>query len=193
MKILPSFFNKMKFFKRKDKSKDEHLGYSPAFPGSGGSNGYNARRHPSLGSPPHDPFIKQDSLARRPSQFRPMATRSSPSLLLNLPAGVLARIFSFVCLHANDETYETCEQSSLEDACMLCDLRDLAHCTSVCRTWRKVALRTLYVYSFFLSAAYLFWPYFGLLLLFLISLFCYFWVFFALLFFFTARSFEGKS
>jgi hypothetical protein len=74
---------------------------------------------------------------------RPMATRASAMMLANFPATVLDRIFSFVCPHSNDESYETCEQSATEDACMLCDLRDLAHCAAVSRKWRAEAVKLL--------------------------------------------------
>lgn len=59
---------------------------------------------------------------------------------LELPAPILQRVFAFVCPHSRDESYETCEQSAIEDACMLCDLRDLSHAGLVCRAWRKVAV-----------------------------------------------------
>ncbi|KAL3422924.1 F-box domain-containing protein [Phlyctema vagabunda] len=57
---------------------------------------------------------------------------------------VLAKIFSFVCPHTQDNSYESCEDSALEDACMLCDLRDLAHCAQVSKLWRNVATTVLY-------------------------------------------------
>ena len=67
----------------------------------------------------------------------------SRELLAKLPPAILERIFSFVCPHAGDETYESCEQSAVEDTCMLCDLRDLAHCAQVLRKWRTPALNLL--------------------------------------------------
>lgn len=60
-----------------------------------------------------------------------------------LPAPVLAKIFAAVCPHTQDVSYESCELSAEEDACMLCDLRDLSHCVKVCRRWRKNALPVL--------------------------------------------------
>ncbi|KAK8065372.1 hypothetical protein PG997_012119 [Apiospora hydei] len=63
---------------------------------------------------------------------------------LDLPVPVLERIFTFVCPHSQDESYENCEQSALEDACMLCDQRDLAHAGMVCKQWRKAAIPVLY-------------------------------------------------
>ena len=112
----------MKFFKR-SKKKDDLL--SP--PG--------ARR----GSAPYDEPV-----------FRPMhnvneppPTLRSARLLGYLPPDVLERVFTAVCPQALDESYETCEQSFVEDACMLCDLRDLAHCAGVCKRWRDGARNLL--------------------------------------------------
>lgn len=64
---------------------------------------------------------------------------------LKLPAPILERVFAFVCPHACDESYENCERSAVEDTCMLCDLRDLAHASQVCRLWRASAIKLMYV------------------------------------------------
>lgn len=61
-----------------------------------------------------------------------------------LPAPVLTKIFTFVCPHTQDMSYESCELSAEEDACMLCNLRDLSYCVRVCRRWRKCAVLVLY-------------------------------------------------
>ncbi|KAI1750121.1 hypothetical protein F4782DRAFT_510800 [Xylaria castorea] len=63
---------------------------------------------------------------------------------LKLPTPILERVFAFVCPHSSDESYETCERSAVEDACMLCDLRDLAHASQVCKLWRRSAIRLMY-------------------------------------------------
>lgn len=62
---------------------------------------------------------------------------------LRLPDQILERVFTFICPHTSDESYETCEQSAIEDACMLCDVRDLAHAGIVCKKWRKTAIKLL--------------------------------------------------
>ncbi|KAG6026192.1 hypothetical protein E4U41_001321 [Claviceps citrina] len=67
----------------------------------------------------------------------------SAQLLAALPPKVLSRIFAFVCPHALDESYETCEESA-EKGCMLCDLRDLSRCVLVNRAWREIAIQILY-------------------------------------------------
>ncbi|CAK7209269.1 hypothetical protein SEUCBS140593_000440 [Sporothrix eucalyptigena] len=72
------------------------------------------------------------------------ANGASARLLSSLPETVLARIFTFVCPHSQDRTYEKCEDSSFGEGCMLCDMRDLAHCAQVCRRWRPVAEIILY-------------------------------------------------
>lgn len=155
MKTVPGLLNKMKFFKKKDKRKDEHFGsldYGSGRSSKSGaftsSNGYLGVGRESSRSSPRDIYASGGGrAANRPSQFRPMATRSSARTLVNLPAPVLERIFTFVCPQAKDETYETCEQSGIEDACMLCDLRDLAHCVAVCKKWRAEAIKLMYVCS----------------------------------------------
>lgn len=58
-----------------------------------------------------------------------------------LPRPVLAYIFALVCPHAVDDSYETSEES-MTDGCMLCDMRDLAHCAQVCKRW-FIEARTL--------------------------------------------------
>lgn len=61
-----------------------------------------------------------------------------------LPDQVLSQIFAYVCPHTGDFTYAPSERSQIGDGCMLCDLRDLARCASVCRKWYTVAQRSLY-------------------------------------------------
>ncbi|KAI1115785.1 hypothetical protein F5Y14DRAFT_409264 [Nemania sp. NC0429] len=63
---------------------------------------------------------------------------------LELPPPILERVLAFVCPHSRDESYETCERSAVEDACMLCDLRDLAHAGQVCKLWRRAAIQLMY-------------------------------------------------
>ena len=69
--------------------------------------------------------------------------RGSYAPWIQLPESILDRVFSFVCPHATDDTYETCELSALADACMLCDLRDLAHAGQVCKKWHKSARKLM--------------------------------------------------
>ncbi|KAH8764849.1 F-box domain-containing protein [Diaporthe sp. PMI_573] len=91
---------------------------------------------------PH--FLTEDDYPL-PGPIRPFSpNRASAARLAALPAPVLERIFAFVCPHTQDCSYETQEQSSLEDACMLCDTRDLSHCALVNRRWSKTAPKVLY-------------------------------------------------
>ncbi|KAF2673914.1 hypothetical protein BT63DRAFT_422018 [Microthyrium microscopicum] len=60
-----------------------------------------------------------------------------------LPHAVLQRIFSFVCPHSSDSSYDCIEDVDL-DTCFLCDLRDLANCVRVRRTWYAPASQQLY-------------------------------------------------
>ncbi|KAK0123953.1 hypothetical protein ONS95_008942 [Cadophora gregata] len=96
-------------------------------------------------------FKKKNKKARSQEDLR--ATRSLPQnatppvsreTLARLPVPILERIFAFVCPHAKDETYDSCEDSAAEDTCMLCDLRDLSHCAQVSRKWRAAAVNVLY-------------------------------------------------
>ncbi|KAK5993388.1 hypothetical protein PT974_06818 [Cladobotryum mycophilum] len=68
----------------------------------------------------------------------------SAQLIGILPGPVLERIFAFVCPHAQDQSYDTCEESTNESGCMLCDLRDLAHSSQVNRSWHASAIKVLY-------------------------------------------------
>ncbi|KAE8356688.1 hypothetical protein BDV28DRAFT_83407 [Aspergillus coremiiformis] len=67
-----------------------------------------------------------------------------PDYTKQLPQRVLIRIFSFVCPHAEDNSYDTSEESMTKDGCMLCDMRDLAHCALVCKRWSLDADDLLY-------------------------------------------------
>ena len=86
------------------------------------------------------PPLRPDSYEQR---FYSPPSRLSADLLASLPIPVLERIFTLVCPHSRDESYEPCESSVNESGCMLCDLRDLAHCVQVCRAWRPCAVRVL--------------------------------------------------
>ena len=65
--------------------------------------------------------------------------RPNSAVAATLPAAVLERIFSYVCPHTRDVTYESSEESMMGDGCMLCEMRDLAQCALVCRRWAEVA------------------------------------------------------
>lgn len=59
------------------------------------------------------------------------AARAPPKVLLN--------IFSFICPHALDHSYESAENSITEAGCMLCGMRDLARVGLVCKEWHRAA------------------------------------------------------
>jgi hypothetical protein len=126
-----NFLRKMKFFTRKrNKARDasheneKYAGWSKLAEGN---------RSPAYG----DSSIKYGPPATVP-------TVASARALARLPPRVLDRIFSFVCPHTLDESYDTCELSAVEDACPLCDLRDLAHCVATCKPWWRQAVKRLY-------------------------------------------------
>jgi len=139
------------FSRKKDKRKNGEGGsLSGIMPGFGSSSSKNDNALPKFGSGFHDNGSSWPSASdprargnKAVGQFRPMATRASVHLLAKLPDGVLERIFTIICPHTSDESYETCEQSSIEDSCMLCDLRDLANCLAVCRRWRLEGVKRL--------------------------------------------------
>ena len=60
-----------------------------------------------------------------------------------LPARVLDTIFTFVCPHTREDSYTSCEDSMTEEGCMLCDSRDLARCSLVCKSWSLEAQKAL--------------------------------------------------
>ncbi|KAK4159387.1 hypothetical protein QBC43DRAFT_130955 [Cladorrhinum sp. PSN259] len=138
----------MRFFKKKEKRKNgADDGHGQGWISGNGNGGYSsgdgghgegrAGGYRPYGSSPSGSPATPDRLRSRP-------THASAATLVRLPAPVLKRIFTFVCPHSCDESYETCEQSSVEAACMLCDLRDLAHCVAVCRKWRDEGVKLLY-------------------------------------------------
>ncbi|OJD12620.1 hypothetical protein AJ78_06825 [Emergomyces pasteurianus Ep9510] len=110
-----------KHFRSKAKSKSvDHYGYDQH---EKYSNTHHNRHNPQYSSYRYGP-------ARDYSQ------KLSPE--------ILSRIFSYVCLHVLDDTYNSSEESMTEDGCMLCDMRDLAHCALVCRKWYSPAHHLLY-------------------------------------------------
>ncbi|KUI62859.1 hypothetical protein VP1G_09985 [Cytospora mali] len=124
----------MRFFKkRKQRNKSENPD-PEAF----------GKRYRQFGGsmPAHPQYYAQNDYVHQGNIYSP--TRASAARLAELPPPVLERIFALVCPHTQDSTYETQEQSSIEDACMLCDVRDLAHCVQVNRQWKKSAVKVLY-------------------------------------------------
>ncbi|KAB5531280.1 hypothetical protein GE09DRAFT_381064 [Coniochaeta sp. 2T2.1] len=138
----------MRFFRRKEK-KDKTSSSSLSLPGFGGghsekSTNGSANKHGRKSSPQYSGPLGGGAQQDATGAFRPMATRRSAEILLSFQPHLLDKIFGAVCPHATDSSYQTCEESGTEDACMLCDLRDLAHCVAVCKTWRAEAIKLLY-------------------------------------------------
>ena len=89
----------------------------------------------------HDNGVASRESTQRNS-FTPSLGPSShneSSVAARLPEKVLACIFSFVCPHSLDESYESAEKSTTELGCMLCDMRELARMSLVCTRWNKAA------------------------------------------------------
>lgn len=83
-----------------------------------------------------------DKIRARPRHSAGTATefqtppRSAPGRdhTRKLPRPLWGYILALVCPHTVDDSYETSEES-MTDGCMLCDMRDLAHCAQVCKRW----------------------------------------------------------
>ena len=66
-----------------------------------------------------------------------------PNAPSQLSIRILERILTYICPHTQDESYSTSEESMIEDGCMLCDMRDLAHCALVSRSWAEATKNIL--------------------------------------------------
>ncbi|KAI5856218.1 hypothetical protein GGS23DRAFT_589054 [Durotheca rogersii] len=118
-------FITMKFFRRSKKPSQSELSNTPARDDLERDKYWQYNTH----------HRDQYRYAERSSVFAPW---------FKLPPPILQRVLSFVCPHCCDESYETCEQSALENACMLCDLRDLSHAGQVSKRWREAAVKLMY-------------------------------------------------
>merc|ERR1711977_617810 len=77
-----------------------------------------------------------------PSQY---AVPSGRDFTARLPEKVITRILEMICPHSMDKSYEPCEDADIPDeACPLCDLRDLTHCAQTRRGWYRAATQLLY-------------------------------------------------
>ena len=77
------------------------------------------------------------------TQFNNYSSR--PTAAGFLPPNVLNLLFSYVCPHTLDESYLSSEESMEDDGCMLCNIRDLAHCAMMNRAWAEAAEKRLWV------------------------------------------------
>lgn len=91
-------------------------------------------------------FRSKSKLRESPQSARQipyMPARGGRDFSNRLGEDILERIFTFVCPHVQDESYETSENSQIGDGCMLCDLRDLGKSAQVSRKWYRVAQKLL--------------------------------------------------
>lgn len=64
----------------------------------------------------------------------------------------LSIVLSCICPHTLDDSYKSSEECLTKDGCMLCDMRDLAHCALVNKKWYMAAQPLLSVaFSSFFS------------------------------------------
>jgi len=140
------FFRKIFRFKKRSRART-----NPQFDqyqGNGYVTGdYRASRDDSYIQPPRFPDTNLNRPMSAPSSradysHYPRFNGRFPAP--QLPDQVLERIFSYVCPHAVDHTYLSAEESTTLAGCMLCDMRDLARCGSVCRSWHEAAERLQY-------------------------------------------------
>ncbi|KAI9712582.1 MAG: hypothetical protein M1828_001683 [Chrysothrix sp. TS-e1954] len=61
-----------------------------------------------------------------------------------LPLILLYRVFTFVCPHAEDDSYQSHEESLGRTSCPSCDLKNLVCCSLVNHTWKKATCELLY-------------------------------------------------
>ncbi len=115
---------------------------APSGSGFGSGSGHDSRSSP-FRSFRSTPTRGAELTSAHLGQFVPVASRESALILTNISPAILRRIFAFVCPHSQDETYDNCEDSAIGEACMLCDMRDLAHCAAVSRAWRIEAVKVL--------------------------------------------------
>lgn len=88
--------------------------------------------------------LKDSSTSTIYTSSHALPARGGRDFTHRLPANVLDNIFTYVCPHTQDTSYEPSERSQIGEGCMLCDLRDLARCAQVCRKWYGTAQGLLY-------------------------------------------------
>ena len=71
-------------------------------------------------------------------------TNFRPNPTARFPPKLLEDLLAYVCPHARDDTFVSSEESMLDGGCMLCDMRDLAHCVAVNKQWNLAGQNVLY-------------------------------------------------
>lgn len=67
------------------------------------------------------------------------ASNFRPSPTPKLPSHLLRKILTYVCPHAEDNSYVSSDDSMIDAGCMLCDMRDLAQCALVKKDWSEAS------------------------------------------------------
>ena len=70
-------------------------------------------------------------------------SQTGPNPTAEYPIPLLEEVLSYVCAHARDDAYMSCEESMTDGGCMLCDIRDLSHCALVNRQWSEATQNVL--------------------------------------------------
>lgn len=90
----------------------------------------------------HSDAFSNSNSSQRTSSYASISSSVSP--VSQLPAAILATIFGYISPHSSDETYESSEASLAGHGCPLCNTRDLAQASQVCRRWHALVQKPLY-------------------------------------------------
>lgn len=119
---------------------------SPSQPDSHATNQPNEKSRLRVSKVSGTSIIANSRVATRAFPASKSSVPSGSDFSKKLPAQLLTKIFSYICPHAVDDSYDSPEESTTEDGCMLCDMRDLARCALVNKRWYTSGQRLLLVY-----------------------------------------------
>lgn len=108
--------------------------------------GLTHEREHTYGHQHHSDALSKTNSSRDTTSYDSTLTygKSVVSPASQLPVNTLALIFGFICPHGNDESYKCSEDSLAGNGCPLCNTRNLAQASIVCRRWRAAAQKLLY-------------------------------------------------
>lgn len=73
------------------------------------------------------------------SQQTPSQFPSNPTA--HLPLWLLEKLLRYVCPY--DDSFSSCEDTTVADGCMICDLNHLSQCALVSKPWSEAAQNVL--------------------------------------------------
>lgn len=128
---------------RSSKSKNAKLNNGGDFGGTDTYDSYGNPDNSKGGRRRHQNLSLPQQYFSRQKQAQTHQRTPSRDLTKFLPLRVITNILAHVCPHTQDESYESSEESMTLDGCMLCDMRDLAHCALTCKRWHDLAQNLL--------------------------------------------------